>query len=87
MVESQDFFSLVQDASVVDGDLLSWVCVLSLAFLRFNSYQFYTCQNMLRTRKVFTLHLFLPYSYPFPFFFLLLKGVNGDKWRLGLLFI
>ncbi|TYI60984.1 hypothetical protein E1A91_D10G142300v1 [Gossypium mustelinum] len=24
MVESQDFFSLVQDASVVDGDFLLW---------------------------------------------------------------
>lgn len=33
MMELQDFFSLVQDASVVDGDLLSWVCVLSLALL------------------------------------------------------
>ncbi|XP_052489938.1 uncharacterized protein LOC105775037 [Gossypium raimondii] len=39
MVESQDFFSLVQDASVVDGDLLSWTWKLkkllenSLGFL------------------------------------------------------
>lgn len=27
----QDFFSLLQEASVVDGDLLSWVSSLSLA--------------------------------------------------------
>lgn len=29
----QDFFSLVQEASVVDGDLLSWVCIIILVLV------------------------------------------------------
>ena len=31
--ELQDFFSLVQEASVVDGDLLSWVCIIILVLV------------------------------------------------------
>ena len=39
--ELQDFFSLLQEALVVDGDLLSWVCNIILVLISMHFFALY----------------------------------------------
>ena len=47
--ELQDFFSLVQEASVVDGDLLSWVRIIIPVLVFMHLFALYTFSRSVET--------------------------------------